>query len=241
MNRTNQGFLLAMVTLGVVVACAPRPASEDAAASTAPAVAAEPVVEVADGAAQIAGAVTAAPADRRDAAAVRGYNAGGELVLLRRGSNELVCLADQPGDGRFQVACYHQALEPYMRRGRELRAAGVTGPDSFEVRHAEIEAGTLAMPRQPTMVYNLGGDEAMYEPATGAVDEALGRRVHAVYTPYATEASTGLSTSPPLAGAPWIMRPGTPTAHIMIVIEPQETAPEGARQGAAAPRRGSIS
>jgi hypothetical protein len=230
MSRIKTRPVLALVVLSMSWGCAPSVGGEDAPPAVEPAatvaVAAEPLVEVADGAAQVAAAVTAAPADLRAGAAVRGYTAAGDLVLLRAGSNELVCLADQPGDGRFQVACYHRDLEPYMRRGRELRADGVSGPDSFEVRHAEIEAGTLAMPRQPTMVYNLGGDEAMHDAATGAVDEALGRRVHAIYTPYATEASTGLSTSPPLAGAPWIMRPGTPTAHIMVVLEPQKTAEE---------------
>jgi hypothetical protein len=228
MNPLKTRLLLAALTPVVALGCVLSAGGQDTPASDGPvagaAVASAPVVEVADGAAQIAAAVTAAPADLRAGAAVRGSTAAGDLVLLRAGSNELVCLADQPGDGRFQVACYHRDLEPYMRRGRELRAQGVSGPDSFEVRHAEIDAGTLAMPRQPTMVYNLGGDEEMHDAATGAVDEAAGRRVDAVYTPYATEASTGLSSSPPAPGAPWIMRPGTPTAHIMIVLEPRAPA-----------------
>ena len=76
---------------------------------------------------QIAGALAAAPEDRREEARGLGYDASGELVELRAGSNDLVCLADEPGDERFHVACYHVSLEPYMRRGRELRAAGATG------------------------------------------------------------------------------------------------------------------
>ncbi len=180
----------------------------------------ELVVDLPNSATQIAAAVSAAPNDLRDAAAVRGYSADGDLVLLRAGAGNLVCLADDPGDERFQTACYHASLEPYMRRGRELRAEGVTGPDSFEIRHAEIDASTLPMPEGPAMVYSLGGGPEMHDPETGAVDEGRGRRVHAVYTPYATEATTGLSTTPPQQGAPWIMRPGTPTSHIMIVLEP---------------------
>jgi len=225
MRRTACLYILALA----LVACAPSPTSAPATESPLPIATADPaeaVVEVGNAAAQIAAAVTAAPTDRRDGAAVRGYTVHGELVLLRAGGNELVCLADTPGDERFQVACYHVALEPYMRRGRQLRAEGVSGPDSFEVRHAEIEAGTLAMPRDPTMVYNLGGAESMHDPTSGAVDEDFGRRVHAVYTPYATEESTGLSTTPPTAGAPWIMRPGTPTSHIMVVMAPLKTDEE---------------
>ena len=74
------------------------------------------------------------------------------------------------------------------------------------------------------MVYNLGGPPEMHDPETGAVDEDRGRRVYAAYIAYATEKSTGLSTTPPQQGAPWIMRPGTPSAHIMVVLEP--TAPK---------------
>lgn len=224
----RQNLLLGTLIL-TLAACAPPPAPEgEAEAPSVVEVEAVPeaVVDVANAAAQIAAAVTAAPEDRREGAAVRGYTESGELVLIRAGTNDLVCLADTPGDERFQVACYHVELEPYMARGRELRTEGVTGPDSFEIRHAEIEAGALPMPRDPKMVYNLGGDEAMHDPATGAVEEAYGRRVHAVYTPYATEASTGLPTTPVQAGAPWIMRAGTPTSHIMVVMNPLKTRDE---------------
>ena len=79
---------------------------------------------------QIKGALSAAPEDRREGATVMGYNADGELVSLREGTNELICLADQPGDDKFRVACYHKSLEPYMVRGRELRAEGIDGADN---------------------------------------------------------------------------------------------------------------
>lgn len=71
---------------------------------------------------QIAAAVQAAPEDRRAAAAVLGYDPAGQLVTLRAGTNDLVCLADDPRDEAFSVACYHKDLEPFMARGRELRA-----------------------------------------------------------------------------------------------------------------------
>ncbi len=71
---------------------------------------------------QIAGAVLAAPVDLRAGAAVLGYNAQGELVKLREGKNEMICLANDPGNTSFSVACYHRDLEPYMARGS--RACG---------------------------------------------------------------------------------------------------------------------
>ena len=161
---------------------------------------------------QIAGAVLAAPEELRADATVYGYDADGALVTIREGDGELVCLADDPTAEGFRVACYHRSLEPYMARGRALRAEGITGQDSIDRRHEEVEAGTLKLPEEPAMVYNLGGDSL--DAATGAVQ---GRRVlYAVYMPYATAAGTGLPAQPAGPGMPWLMRAGTPTAHIMI-------------------------
>jgi len=223
----------------VCAACAP-PSVEEAPARPAaevvrPAPAAPPaprwtvadVVAVEDAERQIAGAVVALPPELRDAAAVLGTTQEGEFVPLRAGINGLVCLADAPGDDAFQVACYSEALEPYMARGRELRAEGLESDENFARRHAEIDAGTLEMPREPTTVYNFGGPLDIVDPATGAVDETRGRRVYSIYTPYATAASTGLSETPMAPSAPWIMRPGTPTSHIMVVPPPPEAEPQG--------------
>lgn len=163
---------------------------------------------------QIAAATAAAPEDRREGARVLGYDASGALIELRAGSNDLICLADEPGDETFHVACYHVSLEPYMRRGRELRAAGITGPDNIEQRHREADAGELEMPHAPASVYNLGGPAEIFDPETGVISG--GNFLWAIYIPYADEASTGLPTSPQKPGAPWIMRPGTASAHIMV-------------------------
>jgi hypothetical protein len=172
---------------------------------------------------QVAGALQAAPEDRREGATVLGYSPTGELVTLREGGNEIVCLADKPGDDRFHVACYHRSLEPYMERGRELRAEGVESADSYRIRHEEADAGKLEMPAAPAALYNLGGPMTIFDPETGKVDG--GNWVWVVYTPWATEESTGLPTTPLAPGAPWIMRPGTASSHIMIV-PPREPEPQ---------------
>lgn len=172
---------------------------------------------------QIAGAVAAAPEDRRDGAVVLGYDASGNLVELREGSNELVCIADKPGDETFRVACYHESLEAYMERGRELRSQGMGGAENLEQRHREADEGRLKMPSVPASVYNLGGDLDIFDPETGAVSG--GYYVWSVYIPYADEVGTGLPTTPQAPGAPWIMRPGTASAHIMVV-QPRPPAPE---------------
>ena len=178
--------------------------------------------EVPDQELQISGAVSAAPEDRRDGATVMGYSNGGDLKVLREGSNELICLADKPGDDRFHATCYHQSLEAYMDRGRELRAEGKEGPETLDIRHKEADAGKLEMPSTPATIYNLGGPGEIFDPATGEVSG--GNWVWAVYIPYATEESTGLPTTPQAPGAPWIMRPGTASSHIMVV-QPREAMP----------------
>ncbi len=159
---------------------------------------------------QVADAVLAAPEELRDGARVYGYDNAGNLLPLRDGTNDLTCLADQPGDERFHVACYHNSLEPYMARGRALRAEGIQGQESLDIRHKEANAGTLVMPTAPAAVYNVGGELETFDATQARVS------LYALYIPYATQESTGLPERPAAPGAPWIMRPGTPSAHIMI-------------------------
>ena len=160
---------------------------------------------------QIAGAVLAAPAELRDGAAVLGYNDKGELVKIREGKNELVCLATDPAKTAFNVACYHKDLEPFMARGRELLAQKVTGAKRNEVRFKEVEDGKLPMPKEPRTLYVLTGTS--YDPAANKVQDSYLRWV--LYVPFATPQSTGLSTKAS-DSAPWLMSPGTAGAHIMI-------------------------
>jgi hypothetical protein len=163
---------------------------------------------------QIAGAVSAAPEQYRAGATVLGYDKAGKLVTLRQGTNEMICLADKPEDTRWAVACYHKDLEPFMRRGRELRATGISRGQEDSVKLAEIRAGTLRMPDGPRTLYNLAAPADSVDQATGLARGASGLPV--VYIPYATAESTGLPAKPG-NGLPWIMFPGQPWAHIMIM------------------------
>jgi len=166
---------------------------------------------------QIAAAVLALPEGMRAGAAVLGYRSpGAGLTELRKGSNGMTCLADDPANPAFHVACYHESLEPFMARGRALRAEGVKGGLVDSARFREIKEGTLKMPATPTALYSLSGPAGSWDPATNAVKG--GRALYVVYIPGATSASTGLPTIP-AAGLPWIMFPGTPKAHIMFVPE----------------------
>ena len=151
-----------------------------------------------------------AEADRATAK-ILGYE-DGTLVVLREGTGVFICIADNPDDERFQVLCYHKSLEPYMARGRELRAEGITGKPGIEKRWEEIDAGELEMPRHPATLHQLFGSD----PAAVTLENAdsLGR-LTVIYMAYATVEETGL-LGQPSRGKPWMMYPGKPTAHVMI-------------------------
>lgn len=162
---------------------------------------------------QIAAAVTALPEEQRAGAAVLGYSPTGKLVSVREGKNDMICLAPEPAQKSFHSACYHRAMEPFMARGRALREQGVKGAQVDTVRFAEVKSGKIPMPTQPTMLYQIFGGtfDPVAEKVTG------GSWLYVTYIPFATTATTGLS-SKPSEKAPWLMFPGTPKAHIMFSV-----------------------
>lgn len=162
----------------------------------------------------IATALMAAPAESRENCTVIGYNMAGDFVTLKEGSNEFICLADDPNKKGFNAACYHKNLEPFMARGRALKAEGKSAQEIFDIREQEAKAGTLDMGGSGSTLHVLYGPDATYDPATGEVPGAVYRYV--VYMPFATAESTGLPERPIAPNHPWIMDPGTHRAHIMI-------------------------
>lgn len=161
----------------------------------------------------IAEAVSALPEPMRDGAAVMAHR-GGELVMVRKGSNAMLCLGDDPAREGWHVACYQKDLDPFMARGRELRAQGVTErPEIDKVRAAEIESGKLEFPDGPAALYSLFAEEGAFNATTGEAEGAQG--LYVIYVPYATEESVGISVVSSRE-RPWLMFPGKPWAHIMI-------------------------
>jgi len=162
---------------------------------------------------QIAAAVQALPKEMRDGAGVLGYKVPGKLEELRPVKNGMLCLADDPAEEQFHVSCYHISMDPFMARGRSLRAEGVKGTQVDTVRFAEVKSGKLIMPVAPASLYQIFGASNAFNMATGTVTG--GRALFVVYIPFATAQSTGLSTTPSDT-KPWLMLPGTPKAHIMF-------------------------
>lgn len=168
----------------------------------------------------VTASLMAAPAESRDGCKVIGYNMAGEFVTFKEGENEFIVLVDDPKTNGFNAACYHKSLEPFMVRGRELRAEGKSGPEIFDIREEEAKSGKLDMGKPGATLHLYYGPSDRYDPETFKVEDARYRYV--VYLPFATAESTGLPETPIGSNHPWIMNPGTHKAHIMISPLPDE-------------------
>ncbi|MCM4158674.1 hypothetical protein FHG64_03490 [Antarcticibacterium flavum] len=163
---------------------------------------------------QIKTAVLPLPEEQRETAKVYGYDRDGKMVVLREGTGNMVCLADDPTREGISVSCYSKKLEPFMARGRALSAEGKGEMEKREIRQREAEEGKLELPDAPSMTYIFSGTEDNYDRDTGELKD--GRFRYVIYIPYATTESTGLPDKPHYPGMPWLMDPGTHRAHIMI-------------------------
>lgn len=163
---------------------------------------------------QISMAVFAAPEEHREGAKVLGFDKDGNVITLREGNNDFICLADNPESARFSVSCYQKTLEPFMARGRVLNAEGKNPGEVFEIREKEAVEGILKMPTGPATLYAFYGDEVVYDSAANTIEGAQYR--YSIYIPFATQETTGLPLRPNGQGHPWLMDPGTHRAHIMI-------------------------
>lgn len=163
---------------------------------------------------QITSALLAAPQEVREGAKVYGYDNEGNFVTLKEGTNDMVCIADNPNKDGFEVVSYHKDLDPYMARGRVLKAKGKSFAERRDTREREALDGSLSMPAKSATLHILHGKNGWYDIDSTKVRNANYRYV--VYIPFATQASTGLSLKPNAPGHPWLMFPGKANAHIMI-------------------------
>jgi hypothetical protein len=161
---------------------------------------------------EISDAVSPLPAALQTGAAVLAYR-DSTLAEIRAGTNGMICLADDPARKGFHAACYYKSLEPFMARGRALRASGMSAEATDSVRIAELTSGTLPLPTSGAGLYSISHDDDAFDPSGGIPDRTRG--LYVVYLPFATEASTGISATP-ARDRPWLMYPGKPTAHVMI-------------------------
>ena len=152
--------------------------------------------------------------EEQNHAKVLGYNEKNELVVLKDSDGYLTCVADDPQKNGIEVSCYHKDLDDYMQRGRDLRSVGKNGKEIAEIRAKEVESGKLKYPKGQSILYIFNGKEDNLDKNTGILKD--GKLRYVVYTPYATQETTGLPTKPTKPGMPWLMDAGTYHAHIMI-------------------------
>ena len=191
MRKSFSNFLIVLISFLYLSACAQYPSVEW----------------------QIRTAVLACPEEFREQSTVLGYQESGLLGVLRSGTNNMICLADNPKTDGFSVSSYHSDLEPFMKRGRELKEEGLNFKSIFDIRESEATSGSLKMPSSTTL-YVLDGN---INEQTKEIENTYLRYV--IYIPFATPESTGLPTKPSIPSEPWIMDPGTHRAHIMISPE----------------------
>jgi hypothetical protein len=158
----------------------------------------------------IAKALSPLPEDLRADATVYTYNeATGERITLKEGTNHVEC---RPTDAEGFTRC-----NPIYLRGRNdlsarLRAQGLEGDALNAALQKAEDEGRIAPRRFGSLSYRRFDtpDRIQY--------------LFVVSLPNATPESLGMPTGPQrdnaLAGrgTPWMMRPGTPGAHLMIPI-----------------------
>lgn len=166
----------------------------------------------------IAQAILPLPEDLRAGAAVFNYNEDGQRIMLRGGSNQIEC---KPRDERGFTTCYPKNTAGRRDFSAKLAAEGLEGEElQAAVAAAEAE-GKIEPTPFGSMLYRL------YEK-----DDRI-QLLWVVLLPNATSENLGLSVESQrdnsLAGMgrPWMMREGTPSAHLMIPINGTELSNKG--------------
>jgi hypothetical protein len=150
----------------------------------------------------IATALSAAPANLRDAATVIKWKPDFTYDTLKKGTNRLVCYdrSGFPGQRPFSIEC--TSLGNLDRAAQNLKFEAM-GDKKQAMLDAAEKDGTRVKPEYGSVWYHLMGADR--EHATTHMTIAV---------PGATTQSTGLPDSNKQGGV-WIMNAGTTTAHIM--------------------------
>lgn len=167
------------------------------------------------------------PPELRESASIVSLDSEGIVTTLRSGDGRMVCIADRPADGTFDVRCYHRDFIPYFYRVRQLSAEGVARTDIDARIEQEMEAETFHMTMRPTAGYRmLGPISALIENGTAWTDEMW--RWQSLHIPKATAEDLGFVTEEDLglvadtdALMPYVMASGDLWSHVMINSPPE--------------------
>lgn len=166
----------------------------------------------------IAQAIQPLPEDLRAGAAVFNYDEDGQRVMLRGGSNHVEC---KPRDENGFTMCFPKVTAGRRDFSAKLAAGGLEGEELQAAVAAAESEGTIEPSPFGSMMYRL------YEK-----DDRI-QLLWVILLPNATSEELGLSVESQrdnaLAGMgrPWMMREGTPSAHLMIPINGTELSNKG--------------
>ncbi len=149
-------------------------------------------------------ALSAAPRNAREAAAVIKWKADGTYDTLKPGTSRLVCY-DQSGESTeqpFAVQCTSVGNLPRVADNKKFEKEADRVKRQAALDAAEKD-GTRVKPEFGAVWYSLSG-----------TDQATARLHVTIAVPGATTATLGLPDNNKMGGA-WIMAAGTSSAHIM--------------------------
>ena len=152
----------------------------------------------------IAQAVSAVPDELRAGATVVNYDAKGDPVVLRAGTNGVVCTPNQNKDN-YSVNCYAQLLRAQHDLQAKEKAAGKDAKAIAADTDAAYASGQLMRAPAGSTIYGRSGKS-----------EAEAREMWVVLMPNVKGEDLGLPTKRMNASSPWMMRSGTAGAHIMM-------------------------
>ena len=147
-------------------------------------------------------AVMPLPPALKAGATVVSVGANDQRTVLRKGSNNMMCRADDPAPG-FMVICYHKDLDTYWTLASPVLADGASPKEERDYLLNAVKEGKLS-PVRGGILYVLNGT---------FVENALPMSV--IFIPNLTAETSGLSNVPN-QHQPWLMWGGTALSHVMI-------------------------
>jgi hypothetical protein len=178
----------------------------------------------------IAVAVLPLPQQLRDGATVVRLTGAFKPEVVRHGTNGMVCIADLPAELRDELAagsplhgpgdildarCYRDSFMPVLYRAFQL-GYSIAGPRVA----AEITAGALRVPSEPTAGYRCLGLAVGYDAEHNTVDGRI-ECWETLHFPFRTASEVGFPNEPDIPvgqqkRTPYVMASGTYWSHLMI-------------------------
>jgi hypothetical protein len=153
---------------------------------------------------KIARAVAAAPAALQAEATVIEFAPDASVVVLRQGTNGLLCWDSTGQHGRFSSQCTSEQNRKRVEQNHRINTSGGT-PEEIRAMFEEAERnGTREVAQFGTYYFHIIGDD----PATGTIHTTIA-------VPFATAESLQIPTTRRIDGL-WLMDAGTSGAHLML-------------------------